>query len=119
MSGADVLSPQEALEQLGMDEDSINKLIMSSGVEVPTVLWPTAKLLAADILLGSVLAADLDEGASFSGVLSLLTVARERQVAHMLPALSSALLDLCEDESPAVAPQIYEDRIRTLRGLFA
>lgn len=102
---------------LSIDRESIDQLISSTGVEVPTVMWPTARILATDIVLGSLLADELPPEASFDAVLQRLTVFKEPQVASMLPDLVDTLLAYCEMNS--FQSPSYPERIKQLRALFA
>ena len=109
-------APQEFLVDLGIDEESINQLLVSTGAEISTVMWPAAKLLAADILLINIVAADLAADANFDGALELLSSVKNPDVVAANPRLAGILMDLCNEEVPAVGLPIYRERIERARA---
>lgn len=115
MSEPNMKSSVEALADLGVDEESINHLIASTGAEVPTVLWPTAKLIAADVLLLNIFAAEMAPGADFQSAIEILGSVNNPDIVAALPELAAILMDLCDEEAPAVGLNVYRARIALAR----
>lgn len=109
------LSPQEVLFNLGINEESLDQLIASAGVEVPEDQVPVARVITADILLASIFAADLPVGVDFDAVLGLLTITTDSAFSEALPELATKVLALANDEQPASGAEIYVQRMRLAR----
>lgn len=103
---------------LVLDEASINELIVSTGVEVSAVLWPTAKLVATEILLAETMASDLPVDVDFEAVLDTLTVARNKAMLKLMPDLIRALMELCGQAEHVTSADVYRARVERIRELF-
>ena len=110
-----VLSPREVLFNLGIDEKALDELIIFAGVDVDVEQLPATRIIAADILLSSIFAADLPEAVDFDAVLGLLTVTNDTAFADQHPELVTKLLALACEDRPASGAELFERRMRLAR----
>lgn len=109
------LSPQEILFNLGIDEAALDDLITSSGAQVDHEHIDAARVIAADILLASIFAADLPEAVDFDAVLGLLTITNDTAFAELMPDLATKVLALAAEDRSAAGADLYEQRMRMAR----